>query len=75
MYINFTNALPSEDGKPIAIKKEVIISFRTTVIMRENGIPENVTYLFCPPHGTWEVKESFEEVQKILTDNKPKKKF
>lgn len=75
MYYFFTNALPMEAGKPIAIKKDIIISFRTSVTMRENGIPENVTYLYCPPHGTWEVKESFEEVQKILTDEKPKKKL
>lgn len=73
MYLFFTNALPAEIDKPLAIKKDVIVSFRTSVIMRENGIPETVTYIFCPPHGTWEVKESFEQVREMLLDKKSKK--
>jgi hypothetical protein len=34
----------------------------------EDGIIENITYVFCPPHGTWEVEESLDEVVKTLND-------
>jgi hypothetical protein len=37
---------------------------------KENGIIENITYVFCPPHGTWEVEESLDEVVAELNNYK-----
>ena len=33
---------------------------------REDGIVETVTFVFCPPHGTWEVSEDFDDVVDFL---------
>jgi hypothetical protein len=30
--------------------------------MREDGSYQTATFLHCPPHGTWEAEEDFDEV-------------
>jgi len=61
MFIKLTNAsLPFQD-KSLIIKKENIISiFETTVE------EETVTTVFCGTIGTWNVRETVEEVYKLL---------
>jgi len=66
MYIVLTNSAPAHKNQPIAIKKELILSVRPGVVEREDGTVDQVTFLFVPPHGTWEVVESFEDVVKEL---------
>jgi hypothetical protein len=31
-------------------------------VVREDGTVEAVTFLHCPPHGTWEAEDSFDSV-------------
>lgn len=67
MYIKLTNASPAHKGKEVAINGDVIISMHTDTVARptedENVTTmENVTFIYCPPHGTWEVTESIDEV-------------
>jgi hypothetical protein len=61
MFIKLTNAsLPFQD-KSLIIKKENIISiFETTVE------EETVTTVFCGAVGTWNVRETVEEVYTLL---------
>jgi hypothetical protein len=35
---------------------------------------DEVTYIHCPPHGTWEVQESVEEVVALIEKSTTKKK-
>ncbi len=64
MFISLTNASESHRGNKIAINIDLIATVFNTpnLAKKENGIIENITYVFCPPHGTWEVQETVDEV-------------
>jgi hypothetical protein len=69
MFINLTNASPDHRGKPVAIRKDLIVSVFGNAVPREDGSIEEVTLVFVPPHGSWEVKESYSEVLAKLNTN------
>ena len=62
MYIILTNSSPAHKGQKLAVNSELVATVHNSNILRESGEAENVTFVFCPPHGTWEVAESLEEV-------------
>ena len=68
MYITLTNANPAFRGTKIALNSDLIQSIHTAPVLRDTGETEDVTFVFCPPHGTWEVSESLEDVVKELND-------
>lgn len=74
MYITLTNAAEAHKGNKIAINTNLISTVHQTTAKREDGIIGNITYIFCPPHGTWEVEESLEDVVKQLNDYEWNKK-
>jgi hypothetical protein len=62
LYLNLTNANPQFKGMPIAIRKDLVITVHANVAVREDTTTEMVTYIFAPPHGTWEVSEPYADV-------------
>jgi hypothetical protein len=72
MFITLTNATAANRGKKITLNTANIVSIfegtRTSTVDDEGMITdiETVTYLFVPPHGTWEVVETHEEVLALL---------
>jgi hypothetical protein len=67
MFITLTNSSPAFRGQKIAIKKDLIVTIhRNETFVREDGTIEQVTFVFVPPHGTWEVSETLEEIMKLL---------
>jgi len=62
LYLNLTNANPQFKGMPIAIRKDLVITIHANLTVREDATTELVTYIFAPPHGTWEVLETYTEV-------------
>jgi len=66
MFIKLTNASPAFRGREIAIKKDLIVTVHRNTAIREDETVEEVTYVFVPPHGTWEVTETLEEVLEQL---------
>ena len=66
MFISLTNASPIHKGRPVAIRKDLIISVFRNIAVREDDTVEEVTLVFAPPHGTWEVEETYEEVMALL---------
>jgi len=66
MYLNLTNASPQHRGTRLAIDRDLVVTAHTSQVTREDGMIEMVTFIFCPPHGTWEVSEPFEQVLKQL---------
>jgi hypothetical protein len=66
MFIELTNANPAYKGKKIAIRKDLIATVHRSTITRDDGPSEEVTYVFAPPHGTWEVEETFEQVMLLM---------
>jgi len=67
MFISLTNASPIHKGRPVAIRKDLIISVFRNIAVREDDTVEEITLVFAPPHGTWEVEETYEEVMALLT--------
>ena len=66
MYITLTNASPAHRGNKIAINVNLIATVHSSTITREDDTVEQVTFIFCPPHGTWEVTEPLDDVVRIL---------
>ena len=66
MFITLTNASPAFRDQKIAIKKDLIVTVYRNTAVREDSTVEEVTYVFVPPHGTWEVAETLEEVMDLL---------
>jgi hypothetical protein len=70
MFIELTNSNPDIKGQKIAINTDMILSVREGVIKRQDESSEYVTMVYCPPHGTWEVEETLDDVMKIINKNK-----
>jgi len=69
MFIKLTNASSSHKGKQLAIDTSIILTMnQASVEFTHEGdtYQEEVTYLFCPPHGTWEVSESIDEIVEMI---------
>lgn len=66
MFLKLKNANPSLRGESILINSEMIFSIYRGDAMRENGIMESVTYIFAPPHGSWEVLDTIENISAQL---------
>jgi len=62
MFITLTNANETHKGNKVAIRISEIVSVYNTTVTRESGLTENVTLVFAPPHGTWEVSEALEHI-------------
>ena len=69
MYITLTNAAEQHKGNKIAIRRDQIVSVHSKFVTQDTGVIENVTYVFCPPHGTWEVSEHMEDIVQQLNDS------
>jgi hypothetical protein len=67
-FLNLTNANPLNRGMPISIRKDLVITVHANHTVREDASVELVTYVFAPPHGTWEVIESYDTVMQQLRE-------
>jgi len=68
MFITLTNMSVQHRGKPIVLNSSMIVSMMRTSVVRDEatGSSETVTYVFIPPHGTWEVSETVEEILECI---------
>jgi hypothetical protein len=66
MYITLTNSSENHRGDKISINSDLIATVHSKFVTNTDGVIENKTYIFCPPHGTWEVSETQEHVIDIL---------
>jgi len=64
MFVQLTNMSVHHRHQPVVLNSSLIVSMMTATVVRDEatGSSEVVTYVFVPPHGTWEVKESLEEI-------------
>lgn len=69
MYITLTNANPAFRGQQLAINSEMIATMWHNQVLRDDGTLEGVTYIFCPPHGTWEVSDLLTDIVTELNNN------
>ena len=66
MFITLTNASEAHRGNKVAVKVSEIVSVYETTVTRESGILENITLVYAPPHGTWEVSEELDDIVNTL---------
>jgi hypothetical protein len=66
MYITLTNASEAHRGNKVAVKVSEIISVYETTVTRESGVLENITLVYAPPHGTWEVSDTLDDIVNTL---------
>jgi len=72
MFITLTNANPAFKGRQVVLNSSNIVSIHRSTVTRppeeEGGdtVVEDITFVHCPPHGTWEVAETPEEIVKLL---------
>lgn len=62
MLLYLTNANQDHRLKPIIINS-------TNVLSMTRDDDRGITFLFMPPHGTWEVCETLEEIHSQLTNS------
>lgn len=66
-YLTLTNTAKGYEGHKITLNTDLVVTVHSaTVPIEGTEVMETKTYLFCPPHGTWEVAESHDEVVKQL---------
>jgi hypothetical protein len=64
--ITLTNSNIEQRGEPILINPEHIVSVNRGTVTRDDDVLETVTFIYMPPHGTWEVSETLEDVLKLI---------
>lgn len=64
-----TNAAEGHQGNKVAIRKDLVVSVHHQFQKTEDNIITSKTFVFCPPHGTWEVSEPIEEITRILNES------
>jgi hypothetical protein len=65
-FLKLTNANPDHRGRSICVRKDLVLTVADNPALRVDNTNEMVTYVHCPPHGTWEVLESVSDVLKQL---------
>jgi Icc-related predicted phosphoesterase len=65
-FITLTNATPTHAGEKISLRADMIYTVYSKQISRDDDTLEQVTFIHCPPHGTWEVQEPMKTVLKLL---------
>lgn len=66
-YITLTNASEAHYGKAITINTSLIATIHEALVTIDE-VEELKTFVFCPPHGTWEVQESLLTITEKLNN-------
>jgi hypothetical protein len=66
-FLLLTNAGAVNAGQRVALRRDLVTTvFTQEVIRSEELAAELITCVFCANLGTWEVRETFEQVMKQL---------
>ncbi len=70
MLIKLTNSNPEFKGDSVLLNTDCIVSvFRKNITRKladDSTLLEDVTFVHCPPHGTWEVEETVEQILEMV---------
>lgn len=64
MFLKLTNIHDIHSGEIVILNSSNIVAIRRGKKTPESE--EEATFIFMPPHGTWQVKETPEEIYKTL---------
>jgi len=68
MFLKLTNIHENHLGEPVILNSSNIVSIRRGKKTPESQ--EDATFVFVPPHGTWHVAETVEDIYKMLKKNR-----
>ena len=67
MFVTLTNAKIDLKGNAVVLNTDMIVSiFQDTAVDTDKTSVTQKTYVYCPPHGTWEVTESPEQILALI---------
>ena len=67
MFITLTNARAELKGNPVVLNTDMIVSiYQDTAVDTDKTSVTQKTYVYCPPHGTWEVTESPKQILALI---------
>lgn len=68
--IKLTNNNGLHNGELLLLNCEMIATVNRGTVTRDSGMVETVTFVYMPPHGTWEVSETVEQIMALcgMTD-------
>jgi hypothetical protein len=68
MFLTLTNANETQPGEPVMINMSMVVTMNRAAVPQADGALLQKTFIFVPPHGTWEVMESLETIGNMLSD-------
>jgi len=68
LFLNLTNANPIYRDRPLSLRKDLVINVHANTVLRDDGSSELVSFVFLPPHGSWEVLETYDEIMRQLEE-------
>jgi hypothetical protein len=68
MFLTLTNSNETQPGEPIMINMDMVVTMNRAAVPQTDGALLYKTFIFIPPHGTWEVTESLETISDMLAD-------
>lgn len=68
MFLTLTNANETQPGEAIMINMNLAVTMNRAAVPQPDGALIYKTFVFLPPHGTWEVQESLETIHQLLAD-------
>ena len=68
MLIKLTNAAGTQAGKSVILNTNAIVSIFPCPEDFAEAAPTAKTLIFCPPHGTWQVEQTVEEVFDLISE-------
>lgn len=68
MFLTLTNANETQPGDAIMINMNLVVTMNRAAVPQTDGALMYKTFIFLPPHGTWEVMESLETIAQLLSD-------
>jgi len=66
MFITVTSAKDELSGVSMVLNTEYILSMFRNKVEVADKIETEKTFIFCPPHGTWEVQETPDEILELI---------
>jgi hypothetical protein len=66
MFIKLTNASPAHLNKPLLLRADIVLTVYEGTVIRNTDTPDQyideVTFIYSPDHGTWEVVDRADDV-------------
>ena len=67
MLIKLTNAAGTQAGQTVILNTDAMVSIFPVPAEFAEAAATAKTLIFCPPHGTWQVEDTVEEIFALIS--------